>query len=264
MYISDERIDEGKQFDWGRASVDYAKYRDIYPSEFYQRLVDLGVCIRGQKVLDVGTGTGVLPRNMYKYGANFIGSDISENQIAQAKFLAGENNQNIEFIVSSTEDINFDDNTFDVITACQCFFYFKHEEVIPKFARMLKAGGKLVILYMTWLPFEDEIANASEQLVLKYNPQWSGAGETMHPIGIPDCASRYFDVIHSEEYKIDVPFTQESWHGRMKACRGVGASLSDDDIKSWEKEHKEFLLKNTNQSFNIKHYVAMKILQVKK
>lgn len=264
MYISDERIDKGKQFDWGRASTDYAKYRDIYPAEFYQKLVDLGLCIKGQDVLDVGTGTGVLPRNMYKYGASFIGSDISENQIAQARALADENNQAIEFIVSSTEDIKFDDDTFDVITACQCFFYFKHEEVIPSFARMLKVGGKLAILYMTWLPFEDEIAYASEQLVLKYNPEWSGAGETMHPINAPECASEYFDVIHSEEYRIDVPFTRESWHGRMKACRGVGASLSDDDIKSWEKEHKEFLFENTEESFNIKHYVAMKILQVKK
>ena len=52
MYISDERIDKGKNFDWGRVSADYAKYRDIYPDEFYQRLVDLGVCIKGQSVLD--------------------------------------------------------------------------------------------------------------------------------------------------------------------------------------------------------------------
>ena len=28
-------IDNGKQFDWGLASEDYAKYRDIYPAEFY-------------------------------------------------------------------------------------------------------------------------------------------------------------------------------------------------------------------------------------
>lgn len=27
------------------------------------------LCINGQRVLDIGTGTGVLPRNMYRYGA---------------------------------------------------------------------------------------------------------------------------------------------------------------------------------------------------
>ena len=36
-------IDNGKEFDWGLASKDYAKYRDIYPAEFYQKLVDLSL-----------------------------------------------------------------------------------------------------------------------------------------------------------------------------------------------------------------------------
>ena len=35
MYISDENIDNGKPFDWGKTSESYAKYRDIYPKEFY-------------------------------------------------------------------------------------------------------------------------------------------------------------------------------------------------------------------------------------
>ena len=29
-------IDNGKSFDFGNTSKDYAKYRDIYPKEFYQ------------------------------------------------------------------------------------------------------------------------------------------------------------------------------------------------------------------------------------
>ena len=81
----DKSIDNGKGFDWGRTSEDYAKYRDIYPEEFYQYILKLGLCKDGQKVLDIGTGTGVLPRNMYKYGAKWTGTDIADNQIAQAK-----------------------------------------------------------------------------------------------------------------------------------------------------------------------------------
>ena len=55
----DKSIDNGKGFDWGRTSEDYAKYRDIYPKEFYDRILSRGVCVNGQKVLDIGTGTGV-------------------------------------------------------------------------------------------------------------------------------------------------------------------------------------------------------------
>lgn len=31
-------------------------------------------------------------------------------------------------------------------------------------------------------------------------------------------------------------FTRESWNGRMKACRGVGASLTEKEIFLWEQE----------------------------
>lgn len=264
MNITDKRIDKGKAFDWGRVSTDYAKFRDIYPDEFYQKLIDLDLCTKGQYVLDVGTGTGVLPRNMYKYGAKFIGADISENQIEQAKLLAKENNQTIEFIVSSAEDINFPDNTFDIITACQCFFYFDFDKVMPDFAKMLKPEGKLVVLYMAWLPYEDKIAGASEDLILKYSPSWSGAGETKHPIEIPDCAFKYFYTVYSEEYDLFIPFTKNNWHGRIKACRGVGASLTEKQIESWEKEHKKLLDDIAPDEFKVKHYSAIKILQVKK
>lgn len=86
--IIDERFDNGRGFDWRLASSDYAKYRDIYPDEFYERIVHLGYCRDGQRVLDLGTGTGVLPRNMCKYGAKIVGADISENQINMQKSLA--------------------------------------------------------------------------------------------------------------------------------------------------------------------------------
>ena len=90
-------------------------------------------------------------------------------------------------------------------------------------------------------PFEDKIAGASEELVLRYNPAWSGAGETMHPIWIPDCYSEKFELVYHEEYPLEVPFTRESWNGRMKACRGIGASLTGTEIAAWEQEHRELL-----------------------
>lgn len=81
-------IDGGKPFDWGKTSEDYGKYRDIYPDEFYGKIHSLGIGVSGQRILDIGTGTGVIPRNMYRFGARFTGTDISENQIAEAKRLA--------------------------------------------------------------------------------------------------------------------------------------------------------------------------------
>lgn len=107
MNITDKNIDGGKAFDWGKTSADYARFRDIYPQSFYEKIVNRGLCINGQKVLDIGTGTGVLPRNMYSYGAKWTGTDISENQIEQAKILS--KGMDIDYHSLPTEDLDFPD-----------------------------------------------------------------------------------------------------------------------------------------------------------
>ena len=263
MEIKDSRIDDGKAFDWGRTSKDYAKYRDIYPEIFYKKIVDRGLCIKGQSVLDLGTGTGVVPRNMYKYGARWTGTDISPEQIEQAKRLADEAGMKIDFLAVPTEKLDFPKESFDVITACQCFWYFDHERVMPKLAELLKPNGKLVILYMAWLPFEDKIAGESEKLVLKYSPKWSGAGQIRRPNWVPDVAFNNFEMVEHEEYDIMVPFTKETWHGRVKASRGVGASLSGEELASWEEEHKKLLDEIAPEKFEIKHFGAITVLKKK-
>ena len=257
MDITDKRIDGGKPFDWGRTSADYARYRDIYPDEFYAAVTSRGLCTDGQRVLDVGTGTGVLPRNMYRFGAKWTGADISEEQIAQAKRLTQEGGMDIDFVACPTEKLSFPDQSFDVITACQCFWYFDHKITSPLFSRMLVKGGRLLVLYMAWLPFEDAIAGESEKLVLGYNPDWTGAGETMHPIFIPDEVKEYFEPVYSAEKKLMVRFTKESWHGRMRACRGVGASLSGEQLAAWEADHRALLDRIAPDEFDILHYMAI-------
>ncbi|MGL6198376.1 MAG: class I SAM-dependent methyltransferase [Lachnospiraceae bacterium] len=262
--IRDIRIDGGNGFDWGKASLDYAKYRDVYPKAFFDKIVGEKLCVGEQKVLDVGTGTGVIPRNLYEYGACFTGTDISKEQVAMAKELSVKGGMDIDFRCVATEDIDFDDNSFDVISACQCFFYFKHDAVAPKFYRLLMPGGKLLILYMAWLPFEDDIAAGSEKLVLKYNPKWSGKEETRHNIHIPEEYLDYFDVKSEEVYDVLVPFTRESWNGRMRACRGIGASLSEKDVEAFDEEHLEMLERNAPAEFDVLHYVGMTVLSSKK
>lgn len=255
--IINESIDHGRAFDWGKASKDYAKYRDLYPEEFYRRIFSCGLCTEGQRVLDLGTGTGVLPRNMYHRGARFVGADISENQITEARRLASENGMDIEFLVSSAEEIDFPDGSFDTVTASQCYMYFDMGIVLPKLHRILKRDGHFCILFTAWLPEESDIARKSEELILKYNPYWTGGNLKRSPLDLPQLLDQYFEIEHDILYDIDIPFTRESWNGRIKACRGIGASsMTKEEIAEFEKEHLAFL-SGVSETFEIPHYVNL-------
>lgn len=115
---------------------------------------------------------------------------------------------NIEYILTPTKDVNFNDNFFDIITACQYFWYFNHKKVMPKLYDILKENGSIFILYMAWIPLEDKITVASEELVLKYNPKWNGSKETMYQIDIPDCYKEKFRLVYHEEYPVKISFTR--------------------------------------------------------
>ncbi len=253
----DESIDHGSGFDWGNASEEYAKYRDIYPEEFYRRIVERGLCISGQRVLDLGTGTGVLPRNMYRFGAEWTGVDISDRQTGQAKRMAAERNMAIRFFTAPAERTGLPDGAFDVVTACQCFFYFDQAKVLPEIARVLHPRGRLLILYMTWLPFESEIARGSENLVLKYNPLWTGAGFQRYQPEKAALSNPFFECIGCEAFSLALPFTRESWQGRIIACRGVGASsLPPEQIEAFKREHEAYL-QTAPETFSIPHFITM-------
>lgn len=255
--MKNRNIDQGNSFDWGRVSKEYALYRDIYPTEFYERMVNLGLCTKGQTVLDLGTGTGVLPRNLYAYGAQFIGADISAQQIAEARELSRQQGMDIEYVVASAETVDYPANTFDVITACQCFIYFDKATALPRIHHMLKPGGHFCVLWMAWLPYEDEIASASEKLVCKYNPAWTGVGYRRADCLVPDWSSDLFALEQAIGYDIHLPFTRDSWHGRIFACRGIGASsLTAEELASFEKEHRE-MLQGFPDRFEVLHHVTM-------
>ncbi len=242
-------IDNGQAFDFGRTASDYAKYRDIYPKELYDRLLSLGVGKHGSFWLDLGTGTGVIPRGLADNGANIIGVDISEEQIKQAEKLSN-NYKNIQYKACAVEDLEFADNSFDVITACQCFWYFDPEIIVDKIKHMLKPNGLFLKIYMSYLK-EDPIARESNALVKQLNPNWVGGSPA-----VQDLKTHYFDNPMTDSFFIDLPFTRESWHGRIKTCRGVLASMDSQTFNKFEEMHMK-MLQELPEQFTVRHKVFL-------
>lgn len=246
--FTNKSIDGGKAFDWGFTSQQYAKYRNIYPTQLYNRLRELGVAADGTSWLDLGTGTGILPQNMYNPKAEITGVDISGEQINYAKLKAAENGWNINYIVSPAEKTGLPSYSLDCITAAQCFWYFDRETMKSEIKRLLKPNGKFIKIYLTYT-LDDEIAAKSQKLVKKFNNVWSPASS-----GSKDMFDDLFNGRKTETFYCDINFTRESWHGRMCACRGTLASMDKETFEKWSEAHIK-MLSNYPESFTVKHKV---------
>ena len=241
-------VDDGKAFDFGKTSKAYAKYRDIYPEEVFEKLHEIGVGVQGSRWLDLGTGTGVIPRGLAKYGADIIATDISEQQITEAIALS-KDYSNIKYEVLAAEDISYPEHSFDAVTACQCFWYFDPNTVVPVIKSLLKPGGVFLKLYMSYLK-EESIAQDSNSIVKRINGNWKGASPALQ-----DLNTHYFEDPHTETMLVDIPFTRESWHGRMMASRGVMASMNAKQLVQFDAEHRKMLEEKYPERFTVRHKV---------
>ncbi|MDR2606126.1 MAG: hypothetical protein LBC38_02450 [Oscillospiraceae bacterium] len=60
-----------------------------------------------------------------------------------------------------------------------------------------------------------------------------------------------------ETFAVQLPFTHERWHGRMKTIRGISASvLTKEQIADWEREHLAYLLTQPEE-FLIPHFIKI-------
>jgi SAM-dependent methyltransferase len=256
-------IDGGRAVDWGKTSGDYARHRPGPPEGFYARLAALGVGLPGQRILDLGTGTGVLARRFAAAGADVAAIDRSPEQVAMCLALAAREGVAIDARVAPAEEPPFAESSFDAITANQCWLYFDAPRAVAAVKRLLRPGGVLSVSQFSWLPRLDAVARASEELVLKHNPAWSSSDWSGAVPPMPPWAAADFDLTGMFVFDEAIPFTVEGWCGRIRACRGIGATLPPAAVARFDAEHAELLTRFAGPSFAVLHRVSAHILAPK-
>ncbi len=103
-----------------------------------------------QQILDIATGTGDLALMMADLNpTKIVGLDISEGmlEVGKQKVAKANLSDKIEMIVGDSENIPFEDNTFDAITVSFGVRNFENlDKGLTEIFRVLKPGGKFVVL----------------------------------------------------------------------------------------------------------------------
>lgn len=222
--------------DFGKTASDYARHRAGFPASFFERLAAQGIGRPGQRALDLGTGTGTVARGLALRGARVTGLDPSEALLEHARDLDRESGVSVEYVVGRAEATGLPPATFDVVTAGQCWHWFDAPAAGREIRRLLLPGGVLVIAHFDWIPLSGNVVEATERLIEQHNPGWTMGGmQGIHPRYLRDVAEAGFLGIETFSYDLDVPYTHESWRGRIRASAGVAASLAPGEVEAFDR-----------------------------
>ncbi len=102
-------------------------------------------------VLDVGCGTGTLLSLLSRDDAaqRMVALDYSPMMVAKAqeKFQHLPAAERLSAVQGDAEHLPFDDQSFDVLTCCNSFHHYPHQDAaVREFHRVLRPGGMLLLM----------------------------------------------------------------------------------------------------------------------
>jgi ubiquinone/menaquinone biosynthesis C-methylase UbiE len=142
----------GRSVDFGRTATEYRRYRAGFPPAFFDALETRGWIAQGQRALDLGTGTGTVARGLAERGLSVLATDPATALLEQAAEIDREAGVVVDYRAGRAEAIDAPDGTFDLVTAGQCWHWFDQPRATAEAARVLAAGGRIIIAHFDWLP----------------------------------------------------------------------------------------------------------------
>lgn len=237
------RAREMRDVNFGLTAADYATHRAGFPNSFFDLLEEHVMPIRGARAVDLGTGTGSVARTLAIRGArSVIGVDPSESLTGQARNLDEAAGAQVDYVHTTAESTGLPSESFDLVTAAQCWWWFEAEPAAKEAHRLLAPRGHMVIASLDWLPLPGSVPEATEQLIRQANPGWTLYGGTgQHPGWLDDLRQGGFSNVGYFQYDLYIPYMHDAWRGRIRASTGIGATLAPDQVEAFDRTHADML-----------------------
>jgi SAM-dependent methyltransferase len=149
----------------------YLKYRPRYPPQIIPLLEKECGLTRHSIVADIGSGTGFLTELFLTNGNHVFGIEPNAEMRAAGERLLVQY-RSFTSIEATAENTTLASGSVDFVTAGQSFHWFNRERTRPEFARILKSGGWVVIVWNGYNPERTRLLKGYHEALLRYGTDY--------------------------------------------------------------------------------------------
>jgi len=188
----------------------YARYRPSYPPAAVDCLVTL--CPAPARVADVGSGTGILTHLLLDRGFEVLAVEPNPEMRALAERDLGAR-AGFTSVAGTAERTGVASGSVDLVVAAQAFHWFDREACRGEFARLLRPGGQVALIWNRRTT-DDGFAAAYERFVERFGRDYQVASHRTIDDGALD---RFFAPASRGGARFDNPqaLTFEALRGRL-------------------------------------------------
>jgi trans-aconitate methyltransferase len=219
--------------------------------KYGEGLVDLLNPKAGERILDLGCGTGYLSNLITESGASVTGIDNSPDMINKAK----REYPNIDFRILSATDFYFEESFDAIFSNAALHWVLDKKSAVDCMHKNLKTGGRLV-LEMGGKNNVASIVNAAKKILIKYGFEENVKTETWY---FPSL-SEYTSLLENKGFRV----TYASHYDRETELKD-----NDNGIKDWLKMFSNSFFKESLRPTNfinnkwVADYKRLRIVAIK-
>ncbi len=223
----------------GKADI-YKKFRSSYPKEFIDFLYSTVGFREDSVIADVGSGTGIFSRLLLERGSYVYCVEPNDDmrRIAEDDLGGADGFDKFTSVNAPAENTGLPGGSVDFITAAQAFHWFDTDAFRLECRRILKNGGKVVLVWNT-RDYESQIIIKDYAIRRKYCVDTKGLSVT----DMPEDSYDFFLSSEEKFFRNDLIIDRETY---------IGMNLSRSYSPREDKNPNEYngLVKELNELFD--------------
>ncbi len=255
---------------FGNVAKNYAQYRNDLPVELFESLRVRGIHFSGKKVVDLGSGTGVLSRAMSKDGATVVGVEPAIELIEEARVIDKRAGLDITYVHNYSDATTLESNAFDYVTVLRAWHWFDRQKTMEEINRVLKEDGTLLVMDSGFISGSKVITDTVE-IVKRYmpngviKPAGSKADSKQSINSFPvewfqEWKQNGFDLRETYKFEYTVSFSNEEWCGRIGSLSWLTGFADKIQMEILDELYRHLVKEYGNITHHIQHGCYVTVL----